>query len=106
EAGATVVRVRNIPVLYTPYLNFPIDDRRQTGFLWPSIGSSSSGIDAAIPFYINIAPDYDATLTPRIITDRGTMLETEFRALNRYSEWELSGTRLNSDQENGEDRWF
>lgn len=106
EAGDTVLRVADIPVFYTPYLNFPIDDRRQNGFLWPSIGSSSGGLDVAIPYYFNLAPDYDATLTPRFITDRGTMVEAELRDLNRFSDWQVTGTRLANDQKTGTDRWF
>lgn len=106
EAGATVIRVADVPVFYTPYLNFPIDDRRQSGFLWPGIGSSSGGLDVALPYYFNLAPNYDATLTPRTITDRGTMVEAEVRYLNRFSDWQIAGTQLKDDQKTGEDRWF
>jgi LPS-assembly protein len=106
EAGHTVVRVADVPVFYSPYMNFPIDDRRQSGFLWPMIGSSSSGIDAALPYYLNLGPNYDATLTPRLITDRGTMTEVEGRYLNRFSNWVVSGAELQNDQKSGGDRWL
>ncbi len=106
EAGDTVIRVDDLPVFYTPYINFPIDDRRQTGFLWPLIGKSSSGFDLAVPYYINLAPNYDATLTPRVVTDRGTILETEGRYLNQYSEWQLNGAELDNDKITGDKRWF
>ncbi len=106
EAGHTVIRVADVPVLYTPYLNFPIDERRQSGFLWPIMGKSSSGFDLGIPYYLNLAPDYDATLTPRLITDHGTMLEAEARYLNRYSNWVVSGTQLKNDEASGDDRWL
>ncbi|HET8711462.1 MAG TPA: LPS assembly protein LptD, partial [Spongiibacteraceae bacterium] len=106
EAGGTVIRVADTPVFYTPYMNFPIDDRRQTGFLWPILGKSSSGFDVAVPYYLNLAPNYDATLTPRVITDRGTMLEAEGRYLNQFSNWQISGTELNNDKNTGEKRWF
>ena len=106
EATSTTIRVADVPVFYTPYMNFPIDDRRQSGFLWPMIGSSSSGLDVAIPYYLNLAPNYDATITPREITDRGTMLEVEGRYLNRFSNWLVSGTQLNGDNKTGDDRWF
>lgn len=106
-ATHTVLRVGDVPVLYTPYINFPIDDRRQSGFLWPSIGSSSSGLDLAAPYYLNLAPNYDATLTPRHITDRGTMLESEFRYLNQYSNWRMVGSYMGDDRElNDEKRWL
>ncbi|MDB6060210.1 MAG: hypothetical protein JWM78_313 [Verrucomicrobiaceae bacterium] len=106
EATNTVIRVKDVPVFYSPYMNFPIDDRRQSGFLWPMIGSSSSGIDAALPYYFNLAPNYDATLTPRQITDRGTMVEAEGRYLGRSSNWLLSGADLQGDNKTGDDRWF
>jgi LPS-assembly protein len=76
------LRFKNVPILYTPYINFPIDDRRQSGLLAPSAGySSKSGLDLSIPWYWNIAPNYDATLTPRILSRRGLMLESEWRYL-------------------------
>ena len=106
EAGDTVVRVADVPVFYTPYMNFPIDDRRQSGFLFPLLGKSSAGFDLAAPYYLNLAPNYDATLTPRVITDRGTMLEAEGRYLNQYSNWVLSGAELPSDKNSGDKRWF
>lgn len=106
EAGGTVIRVADTPVFYTPYLNFPLDDRRQSGFLWPGIGSSAAGLDIALPYYFNLAPNYDATITPRLITDRGTMVETEGRYLNRSSEWLVTATQLKNDQLANTDRWF
>lgn len=103
----TVLRVGQVPVFYTPYLDFPIDDRRKSGFLFPTISSTSSGIDLSVPYYLNLAPNYDATLVPRFITDRGDMLEAEGRYLNDYSNWIVTGAQLRDDQkENGEDRWL
>jgi len=106
EAGDTVIRVADVPVFYTPYINFPIDDRRQSGFLWPGIATSSGGFDISAPYYLNIAPNIDATIAPRPITDRGTMVETELRYLNSFSNWQLNGSKLSDDQKTGEDRWF
>ncbi len=72
----------DIPVLYFPYYRFPIDDKRKTGFLLPRGGySSEDGLDLRIPFYLNLAPNYDATLTPRVLSRRGLALESEFRYL-------------------------
>jgi LPS-assembly protein len=98
--------VGDIPILYTPYISFPIDDRRATGFLFPTLGSGSSGFDLTTPYYLNLAPNYDATLAPRYIADRGFMAETEFRYLSPYDMWELSGSHLSSDDVTGEDRWL
>ena len=79
--------LKGVPVLYTPYISFPIDDRRKTGFLIPSFGSSdNSGFELKTPFYWNIAPNYDATITPRYLQDRGTQVNTEFRFLQPFQE--------------------
>lgn len=79
--GATM-RFANVPFLYLPYLSFPIDDRRKSGFLAPTFGSSShSGFMASVPYYLNLAPNYDATLEPRIYSSRGVMLGGQFRYL-------------------------
>jgi len=76
------LNIKDVPVMYTPYLSFPIDDRRKTGFLPPSFGSSdNSGLELRVPYYFNLAPNYDATLAPRYLQDRGTQLNGEFRYL-------------------------
>ncbi|MDP2227924.1 MAG: LPS assembly protein LptD [Moraxellaceae bacterium] len=82
EVRRATLHVQDVPVLYVPYFNFPIDDRRQTGMLVPRFGNTNDGgFDLAVPIYLNIAPDQDATLTPRVLTRRGTMLEAEYRYL-------------------------
>jgi LPS-assembly protein len=79
-ARDTVFRFKGIPFFYLPYASFPIDDRRKSGFLVPSIGSSDeTGADVSIPYYINIAPDMDATIVPRIMSKRGLMIGGEIR---------------------------
>jgi len=105
-ATHSVLKVGPVPVFYSPYLDFPIDDRRKTGFLAPTISNSSSGIDLSVPYYLNLAPNYDATLAPRVVTDRGTMLEAETRYLNRLSYWVVDGAYLENDQKTDESRWF
>ena len=73
---------KSVPVLYFPYGSFPVDDRRLTGLLTPSIGlSGRNGVDIGVPFYWNIAPNYDMTLSPRYMTERGFMMGTDFRYL-------------------------
>jgi len=80
--GATM-RFANVPFLYLPYFTFPIDDRRKSGFLYPTFSNSNrSGFMLGAPYYLNLAPNYDATLEPRIYTSRGLMLAGEFRYLN------------------------
>jgi len=74
------MRVGNVPFIYLPYFTFPLDNRRETGFLAPTLSNTSrSGFEISAPFYLNLAPNYDATLEPRFYTDRGPLLAGEFR---------------------------
>jgi LPS-assembly protein len=78
------LRIKGVPVLYTPYLRFPIDDRRKSGFLIPTVGTSDeSGFELSVPYYWNIAPNLDATISPRYLSERGLLLGTELRYLTR-----------------------
>jgi len=77
---------KGAPVFYTPYISFPIDNRRLSGFLAPSFGSTKyGGFRMAAPYYWNIAPNYDATLIPRELTTRGPLLASKFRYLTEQS---------------------
>jgi LPS-assembly protein len=79
-ARSAVMRFGNVPFLYLPYFSFPIDSRRKTGFLYPLIGNTShAGFMVSAPYYLNLAPNYDATLDPRYYSERGPMLGGEFR---------------------------
>lgn len=95
----TKLYIKNTPVFAIPYFNFPIDDRRTTGLLNPNFGySNDGGIQIATPIYLNLAPNYDATVTPRYIGNRGAMLEGEFRYLSKnFGEGRISGGYLPSD---------
>jgi LPS-assembly protein len=74
--------VHDTPVFWLPYMRFPLDDRRVSGFLFPDIGyTNERGLDLTTPYYFNLAPNYDATLFPRLMTERGLMLGAEFRYL-------------------------
>lgn len=97
------VEVFDIPLLYTPYISFPIDDRRQSGILTPTFGNSdTTGTDLSIPYYWNIAPNYDATITPRIMSSRGLMLGGEFRYLTNSSEGQIAAEILHDTETNDE----
>ncbi len=77
---------KGIPFLYTPYINFPIDDRRKSGFLFPSWSSNDeNGFDLEMPFYWNIATNLDAVLRPRYLSKRGVLLGAEFRYLTEIT---------------------
>jgi LPS-assembly protein len=105
DARNVTLRFKDVPVFYTPYIQFPIDDRRMSGILMPSAGySSRNGFDLAVPYYWNIAPDYDATLTPRVLSDRGLMLETEWRYLRPRHDGQVDLNYLPNDSEFGDDR--
>jgi LPS-assembly protein len=93
------VEVFDTPLFYTPYISFPIDDRRQSGVLTPTFGlSDTTGVDISTPYYWNIAPNYDATLTPRIMSDRGLMLGGEFRYLTKNSEGQVAAEILDDSK--------
>jgi len=97
--------IKGVPVLYSPYFSFPLDDRRKTGFLAPSFGSSdNSGFELRTPFYLNLAPNYDATITPRYLEKRGTQLTTDFRYLLPKQEGKISLEYLRKDDITEEDR--
>jgi LPS-assembly protein len=90
-ARNATMRIGNVPFLYLPYFSFPTDDRRKSGFLYPTIGNTSrSGFEISTPYYLNLAPNYDATLDPRIYSDRGAMLAGEFRYLIPGSNGQLN----------------
>ena len=81
-ARNATLHIGQVPVLYVPWFMFPVDDRRRTGLLYPSIGTSSrNGFDWRQPIYLNLAPNYDATIEPRYMSKRGAMLGAEFRYL-------------------------
>ncbi|MCK9817596.1 LPS-assembly protein LptD [Pseudomonas sp. MAFF 302046] len=97
-ATNVTLRVKDIPVLYTPYIYFPIDDRRQSGFLPPTIGTGSdTGFTMVTPYYFNLAPNYDATVYPRYMSKRGLLMEGEFRYLTQSSEGQFGAAYLNDD---------
>lgn len=89
-----------------PYFAFPLNNARKSGFLPPSLTlSGKNGPDITLPYYWNIAPNYDATITPRYIAKRGVQLLTEFRYLQPRHYGELNYEILPSDSEFGESRW-
>ncbi len=116
------IRLGNVPIFYYPgTLPFPLGDARSSGFLPPSVGSTrTGGFDVEVPYYFNLAPHYDATLSPRLLSDRGAMLGAEFRYLASWSMNSLQFTHLagddqfdpltadipGSDSPPEEDRWF
>jgi LPS-assembly protein len=81
-AEGGVLRFLGVPILALPSLSFPLTDARKSGWLPPNINlDNRSGLDLSVPYYWNIAPNRDATITPRLMTRRGLALNTEFRWL-------------------------
>ncbi len=92
--------VKDVPVLYLPYFAFPVTDQRQSGLLFPEISSSeATGLSYEQPIYWNIAPNYDATFTPRLMTSRGLQLKNKFRYLTQQHSGELHFEYMHSDSD-------
>jgi LPS-assembly protein len=107
ESWHTRFEVAGVPVFYLPYFYFPLDDTRRSGLLYPTLSSSETdGYDLAIPYYFNIAPNVDDTLTARLIEHRGLLLENEARYLNRYSMNTLNTGWISDDDIYGDERWL
>ena len=115
EAYHGRLRIKEVPILYMPYYRFPIGEDRLTGFLNPEISLSIRSSEAnplevavkqfATPFYINIAPNYDDTFTPRFVSEHGVIAENEFRYLNVLGEGQLDVSYLDNDETTNEERW-
>jgi len=105
KARGVRLRFQGVPILYTPYLSFPITDARKSGVLTPEIGSTGrSGNELSIPYYWNIAENYDATFSPRLLTERGLQIGTEFRYLLQNSGGILEVEYLPDDTKFGDNR--
>jgi len=109
QAFHTRFYVGGVPIFYLPYFAFPITTERQSGFLFPEFGSSSStGLEYEQPFYWNIAPNMDATVSTRIMTNRGLQLKSEFRYLfaNHTGEMQVEYLPNDSDASDLDERYF
>jgi LPS-assembly protein len=96
---------KDVPLIYTPWLAFPITNERMSGFLSPRLGTANDrGLDLATPYYWNIAPEQDATFTPRVMSKRGLQMQSEYRYLSPYGRGMLYNEYLPNDQILGEDR--
>jgi LPS-assembly protein len=106
-ARNVTMRFKNVPIFYTPYISFPLGDERKSGVLFPSFGhSGSNGFDAEVPYYFNLAPNYDLTVTPGILTTRGVQLAEDFRYLTANSHGQFDATFLPNDKQQHEDRSY
>ncbi|HEX4972304.1 MAG TPA: LPS assembly protein LptD [Steroidobacteraceae bacterium] len=98
---------KGVPILYTPFLSFPVGNQRKSGFLFPTFGTSTrSGTSLAVPWYWNIAPNYDATFSPTWFSKRGGKLDSEFRYMTDAGNGTLETQYLPDDKEFGDSRSY
>jgi LPS-assembly protein len=105
-ASGALLSFKGVPLLPVPYITFPLSDKRKSGVLPPTLGLDNvNGTEVSVPYYWNIAPNRDATITPTLMTKRGVNLGTEFR----YLEDDYAGTAnvewMPSDQLRDSTRW-
>jgi len=106
SAEDVVIRFKNVPFMYVPYMEFPTSDKRRSGFLFPQAGTSSSrGLELSVPWYWNIAENHDAVITPTYMEKRGLELGGKYRYLTRSTTGELQGVYLPDDNLTDEDRY-
>ncbi len=106
-ARGVKLKFKRVPILWAPYLTFPIDDRRKSGLLTPRFSKRDrTGFDISVPYYLNLAPNYDMTLEPRYMSERGLQLNTEFRYLLPRSDGRLSFEYLPDDSETNTTRSY
>lgn len=106
SAEDMVIRFKDIPFMYVPYMEFPTSDKRRSGFLFPELSvSSSRGIQLAAPWYWNITTNHDAVITPQYMEKRGFSLDGDYRYLTRSTNGELKGSYLPNDDITEEHRY-
>ena len=102
-ARDATLRVRDVPIFYFPYIKFPIGEQRRSGFLFPKAGyETRHGTVLEIPYYFNLAPNYDATVSTNFLSKRGVQLQTEYRHLSQHSETKIRGEYLQRDSEHSD----
>jgi LPS-assembly protein len=105
-AHDTTVYFKGTPILYSPYLTFPLSNERKSGFLTPVLGSSNQrGFEASLPYYLNLAPNYDATILARSMSRRGIQTAGQFRYLFPQANGEADAEYLPHDRVTDTDRY-
>ena len=106
-ARNVTMRFKDVPIFYTPYISFPLGDERKSGLLFPSFGhSGSNGYELEVPYYFNLAPNYDLTLTPGLLSARGVQVAEQFRFLTANSHGQFDATFLPNDSQTRSDRSY
>ena len=90
---------KDTPIVYVPWVDFPLHNQRKSGLLPPTIGSSTkSGVEISTPYYLNLAPNRDLTITPRELSKRGLMLTAQLRYVGLGYDGTASFERLDNDR--------
>lgn len=107
EGRNSTVYFQNVPIFWAPWLPFPLNNQRRSGFLAPTGGSTTaSGLMLSTPYYWNIAPDMDATISPRLYSKRGVQLASEFRYLGHHYAGDVRAEYLPGDQQADNDNRY
>lgn len=106
-ARGVKLKFKGVPIFYAPYFTFPINDQRKSGFLTPRFADRDrSGLDITVPYYLNLAPNYDLTLQPRYLSKRGLQLTSRFRYLLPRSHGQFDLEYLPHDSQTLQDRRY
>lgn len=100
QAYQSTLKIHGVPLLYLPYFDFPINNERKSGFLYGTVVpySSASGFSMGVPYYFNLAPNYDDTFTPTLFTKRGILFNNNFRYLTQKSSGNIELQGIPDDQ--------
>ena len=106
HASGALLSFMSVPILPVPELSFPLSDKRKSGLLPPTVGLDNlNGVELALPYYWNIAPNRDATFYPALMSKRGLDLGGEFRYLERSYQGNVRANYMPSDRLRDRDRW-
>jgi LPS-assembly protein len=108
KAKDAVLSLKGIPIMYSPYVDFSLTSQRKSGWLLPTVGTTTtSGFETSIPYYFNLSPTYDATLTSRYMEQRGLQFNSEFRYMKENFKGTSQIQYLNKDKKSDiENRYF
>jgi LPS-assembly protein len=107
KAKDATLRLRGFPIMYSPYVDFSLTSQRKSGWLLPTAGTTTtSGFETSIPYYFNLSPTYDATLTSRYMEKRGLQFDGEFRYMKENFEGISQIQYLNKDSESNIDNRY
>jgi len=105
-AQGAVLSFKGVPILPVPYLSFPLSDKRKSGIMPPTLGLDNvNGFNLSVPYYWNIAPNRDATITPTLMSKRGLNIGTEFRYLEPSYSGQVRLDLMPGDQLRDSNRW-